>query len=51
MKGLRIRYWVQDTHETGHYELTAMVKEKDAPKHLELYKGQSGEIVDNDEEY
>ena len=49
MKAVRIKYWVQDTIETGHWELTGLLKEKDAEKTVHLYE--RGEVIDNNEDY
>ena len=49
MKGVRIKYWQQDTIDTGHWVLTGLMKENDAAKHVHMYD--RGRIVDNDEEY
>jgi len=49
IKGVRIKYWQQDTIETGHWQLTGLLRLKDAKKFLHLYD--RGEIIDNDEEY
>lgn len=54
MKAIRIAYWVQDTQESGHWELTGLI-----PRHrftdeqlAEIYnKYSQWRIIDDDEEY
>jgi len=49
MKAVRIEYWVQDTLESGHWELTGLLK-KDQAELLRLSL-ERGRIVDNDEDF
>lgn len=49
MKAVRIKHWIQDTAESGHWELTGMIKKTQVEKVLYLYD--NPEIIDNDEDY
>ena len=54
MKAFRIEYWVQDTMESGHWELTGLIPKYrfTGEKLAELLKWYpQGHIIDNDEVY
>ena len=49
MKAVRIKHWIQDTDESGHWELTGLIKKPVVSKVIELYE--SAQIIDNDEDW
>jgi len=52
MKAYRIKFWIQDTLESGHLETTGLIKESDIDKYdwmKEYYE--RVEILDWDEDY
>lgn len=38
MKAVRIKYWVQETVETGRFELTGLIRKKNVEKVIGFYR-------------